>query len=194
MLAEMETRWNSWNASCHSLQNLLPSWLKSKNVKCQMYRTVILFAVSCVIEIFDVPNRILQDTETGLFKTHNTGTSGIPISGRFPIRNPVGTQAIRLRFFVVFHSSWRQLSGYYIELEHICFLLHPVQCVAENDSVFFSFCTGLSETVGLLAVIAGDLKMSGGNRRRVSVGHLFLSSCHKTCRIGLHWRKCHNRT
>ena len=55
-----------------------------------MYRTVILSVVSCGIEISGVPNRILPGTETGLFKTHKTGTNGIHISGRFPIRNPVG--------------------------------------------------------------------------------------------------------
>ena len=93
-----------------------PGW-NLKNVKCQRYRTVIFSVVSCGIEISGVPNGILPDTETGLFKTRKTGTNGILLSGRFPIRNPVGTQAIRLRFVVVFHSSWRQNSGYYLKLE-----------------------------------------------------------------------------
>ena len=42
-------------------------------------------------EISGVPNRIFRDTETELFQTHKTGTNGIRIAGRFPIRNPVGT-------------------------------------------------------------------------------------------------------
>ena len=92
-----------------------PGW----NLKtlCQRYRTVILSVVSCTSEIFGVPNRILPDTVTELFKAHKTGTNGIPISGRFPIRNPVGTQAIRLGFFMVFRSSWRQHSGYYLKFD-----------------------------------------------------------------------------
>jgi len=124
-------------------------------------------------------------------KTHKTGTNGIPISGRSSIRNSVGIQAIRLRFVVVFHSSWKQHSGYYLKLEHNCFRSRPVRCVTENDLDFLF--TGLLETMSLLALSAGDLNMSVGNRRSVSVGHLFLYSCHKTYRIGLHWRKCHSR-
>lgn len=105
MLAEMKSRWNSWDACCHSFQNLLSSQLKTENVKRQMYRTVNVSVVSCGIELSGVPNRILPHTEAQLFKTHKTGTNGIPITGRFPIRNPVGTQTIRLRFFMVFQSS-----------------------------------------------------------------------------------------
>jgi len=188
----MKSRWNSWNACCHSFQNLLSSWMKSENIKCQMYRTVILSVAPCGIEISGVPNRILPDTETELLKTHKTGTNGIPISGRSPIRNLVGIQAIRLRFVVVFHSSWRQHSEYYLKLEHNCFHSRPVRCIAEIRFRFFL--TELLETMRLLALSAGDLKMSVANRRSVSVWYLFLSSCHKTYRIGFHWSKYHSRT
>ena len=39
---EIKSRLKSRNAGCHSVQNLLPSSLLSKNVKIKMYRTVVL--------------------------------------------------------------------------------------------------------------------------------------------------------
>jgi len=39
---EMKSRWKSWNACCHSVQNLLSSSLLSKNIKIKIYRSIIL--------------------------------------------------------------------------------------------------------------------------------------------------------
>jgi hypothetical protein len=39
---EIKWRWNSDNACCHSVQNLLPSHLLSKNVTIRIYKTIIL--------------------------------------------------------------------------------------------------------------------------------------------------------
>ena len=39
---EIKSRLNSWNVSYHSLQNLLSSSLLSKNLKINIYRTIIL--------------------------------------------------------------------------------------------------------------------------------------------------------
>jgi hypothetical protein len=64
-----------------------------------MYRTAMLSVVSCGIEISGVPKRILRYTETETFKTHKTGTNGMPVSGRCPIRDPVGKQAIPTAVF-----------------------------------------------------------------------------------------------
>jgi hypothetical protein len=42
ILEEIERRLCSGNACCHSVQNLLPSCLLSKNVKITIYNTIIL--------------------------------------------------------------------------------------------------------------------------------------------------------
>jgi hypothetical protein len=39
---EIKSRSKSWNASCHSVQNLLSSSLLSKSVKIKIHRTIIL--------------------------------------------------------------------------------------------------------------------------------------------------------
>jgi len=39
---EIKRRLSSGNACCHSVQNLLSSWLLSKNLKIKIYRTIIL--------------------------------------------------------------------------------------------------------------------------------------------------------
>jgi len=42
ILVEIKSRWNSWEASYHSVQNLVSSSLLSKNIKTEIYRTIIL--------------------------------------------------------------------------------------------------------------------------------------------------------
>ena len=42
ILEEIKSRLRSGNACYHSVQNLLPSWLLSKNLKVKIYRTIIL--------------------------------------------------------------------------------------------------------------------------------------------------------
>jgi hypothetical protein len=39
---EIKNRFKSANACCHSVQNLFPSSLLSKNIKIKIYRTIIL--------------------------------------------------------------------------------------------------------------------------------------------------------
>jgi len=40
--AELNSRWKSGNACCHSVQNLLSSSLPHKNTEINIYRTVML--------------------------------------------------------------------------------------------------------------------------------------------------------
>jgi hypothetical protein len=47
---EVEKRLNSGNACYHSVQNLLPSHLPSKNLKIRIYKTIILPVVLCGCE------------------------------------------------------------------------------------------------------------------------------------------------
>jgi hypothetical protein len=44
---EIKTRLKSWNACCHSVQNILSSHLLSENIKTKIYKSVILPIVSC---------------------------------------------------------------------------------------------------------------------------------------------------
>jgi hypothetical protein len=68
---EIKSRFKPWNACYHSVQNLLPSSLLSKNVKIQINRTVILLVVlygceswsltlreECRLRVFE--NRVLR--------------------------------------------------------------------------------------------------------------------------------------
>jgi len=54
---EIKGRLKSGNACCHSVQNLLPSSLLSKNLKIKIYRTVILPVVLYGCEIWSLTLR-----------------------------------------------------------------------------------------------------------------------------------------
>jgi len=51
---EIKSRLKSGNACCHSVQNLLSSSLLSKDLKIEIYRTVILFVVLCGCETWSL--------------------------------------------------------------------------------------------------------------------------------------------
>jgi len=48
---EIQSRLKSRNACCHSVQNLLSSSLFSKNIKIEIYRTIILPVVCMGVEL-----------------------------------------------------------------------------------------------------------------------------------------------
>jgi hypothetical protein len=57
---QINSTWNSGNASYHSVQNLLPSNLLSKNVKIRIYKTTILPVVLYVCETWSLTLRVLE--------------------------------------------------------------------------------------------------------------------------------------
>jgi hypothetical protein len=54
---EIKRRLNSGNACYHSVQNLLPSCLLSKNIKIRIYKTIILPVVLCGCETWSLALR-----------------------------------------------------------------------------------------------------------------------------------------
>jgi len=54
---EIKSRWRSWNACYHLVQNLLSSSLMSKNLKLRKYRTIILPVVLCGFETWSLTLR-----------------------------------------------------------------------------------------------------------------------------------------
>jgi len=55
--AEIKSRWKSGNACNHSVQNLLSSSLLSKDIKIELYRTIILPIVLYGCETWSLPFR-----------------------------------------------------------------------------------------------------------------------------------------
>jgi len=68
---EIKSRWRSWNACYHSVQNLLSSSVLSKNLKIKKYRTIILPVVLCGFETWSLTlreERMLRVSENRVFR------------------------------------------------------------------------------------------------------------------------------